>query len=143
MSYANKTTVSIENSQMEAQKLLQKYGAAKFAIDWQKNQILFELKGRSARIQIRLPEKKAFEYTPKHLKRQLAQVDAVYDQACRQRWRALVLVLKAKLEAIESGITTLDNEFMPYFILQNGMTLADYVIPQLSQPDLLPQLPME
>src|SRR3990170_8562984 len=30
----------------------------------------------------------------------------------RQRWRALVLVLKAKLEAVASGISTLEAEFL-------------------------------
>ena len=35
-----------------------------------------------------------------------------HDQACRQRWRALLLVIKAKLEAVTAGISTVETEFL-------------------------------
>jgi hypothetical protein len=143
MSYAKNTIVSIDQSQMEIQKLLQRYGATQFAIDWEKAQILFKLQTRSVRIQVQYPLKSAFEYTPTHIKRQPDQLKKAFDQACRQRWRALVLVLKAKLEAIESEITTLDHEFLSFFVLKNGQTVAENIIPQLQQPGILPLLPGE
>jgi hypothetical protein len=54
------------------------------------------------------------------------------DAATRQRWRALVLVLKAKLEAVASGISTLESEFLAGIVLPNGMTLGQAVLPRLS-----------
>ena len=38
-----------------------------------------------------------------------------WEQACRQRWRALALVIKAKLEAIDAEISTFEEEFLPFF----------------------------
>ena len=46
--------------------------------------------------------------------------DAKRGQACRQRWRALLLIIRAKLEAVESGITTLESEFLANIVLPDG-----------------------
>ena len=43
----------------------------------------------------------------------------------RRRWRANVLLLKAKLEFIDSGDTTLDRELLPYRVLKDGRTLLE------------------
>jgi hypothetical protein len=55
------------------------------------------------------------------------------DAATRQRWRALVLVLKAKLEAVASGISTLESEFLSGIVLPNGMTIGQAMLPRLSE----------
>jgi hypothetical protein len=36
------------------------------------------------------------------------------DQADRQRWRALYLVIRAKLEAVEAGIAVYEQEFLAF-----------------------------
>ena len=64
-----------------------------------------------------------------------------YKQAIKAKWRALYLIIKAKFVAIESGVSTLDNEFMANFVLKNGLTLSEYILPQLDQPDIFPKLP--
>jgi hypothetical protein len=38
-----------------------------------------------------------------------------------------VLLLKAKLEFIDGGDTTLEREFMPYLVLQDGSTVGDLI----------------
>jgi hypothetical protein len=55
------------------------------------------------------------------------------EAAERQRWRALVLVLKAKLEAVASGISTVDAEFMAAVVMPNGMTLGQAILPRLTE----------
>ena len=59
----------------------------------------------------------------------------------RQRWRALLLVIKAKLEAIESGISSFDEEFMSNIVLSNGQTAGDYWIPQIEETYRTGQMP--
>ena len=49
----------------------------------------------------------------------------------RQRWRALVLVIKAKLEAVESGITTFENEFLAHIVLPDNRTVGEWLAPQI------------
>jgi len=45
----------------------------------------------------------------------------------RRVWRANVLLLKAKLEFIDGGDTTLEREFMPYLVMKGGKTLGDFI----------------
>lgn len=46
------------------------------------------------------------------------------DDEWRRRWRAHVLLIKAKLEFIEGGDTTLEREFLPYAVLSDGRTVG-------------------
>ena len=48
-------------------------------------------------------------------------------------WRALVLIIKAKLECIESGLSTVEEEFLASVVLPNGKTVGSYVAPALAK----------
>jgi len=110
----------------------------------------FRMHGKMLRFMISLPPKDAdeFRYTPsKHRERSPAAQIEAWEQSVRQRWRALALVIKAKLEAVETGITTFEEEFMPHILLPNGETVAQHMIPQIEQayktgemPSMLPML---
>ena len=56
-----------------------------------------------------------------------------WEQACRQRWRALALVIKAKLEAVESGITTFEDEFLAHIVMPDGQTVATHIKPRIAE----------
>jgi hypothetical protein len=45
----------------------------------------------------------------------------------RRRWRANVLLLKAKLEFIAGGETTIARELMAYRLLPDGRTLEEAI----------------
>jgi hypothetical protein len=93
------------------------------------------------------PDDREFTHTPgRGLPRTPAQVRFQWEQATRQRWRALHLVIKAKLEAVESGIVDFDSEFLAHLVLPNGRTVADEVVPMVEtayatnqMPQLLPE----
>lgn len=53
--------------------------------------------------------------------------EKAWEQATRQRWRALHLVVKAKLEAVESGITVFDDEFLAHIVLPDGGTVGRWM----------------
>ena len=42
-------------------------------------------------------------------------------------------MVQAKLEAVESNITTLEQEFLAHIVLPGGKTFGDEVIPQLEK----------
>jgi hypothetical protein len=63
--------------------------------------------------------------------RTATQAEALWEQACRQRWRALALVIKAKLEAIETGIASFEDEFLAYTMLPSGETVGAWLAPQM------------
>ena len=53
----------------------------------------------------------------------------LWEQATRQRWRALALVIKAKMEAVESGISEFEDEFMSNIVMPDGKTVAEHARP--------------
>jgi hypothetical protein len=138
MRYARNTEVSSDRSRAEIERVLIKYGASKFAYGWQEKDaiIAFEFEKRHIRFKLPLPDKNSKEFimTPSGRKER-GKEDAykVWEQSCKQRWRALLLIIKAKFEAAEDGITTIETEFLPYTVLPNGQTMSEYVLPKINK----------
>lgn len=119
--YASDTKVSVEKSRMEIESTLRRYGADGFRYGWSDRdgkrveQIDFSTHDRVVRFTLVLPSKddRAFRRTEVrgHLRSEKAAHDA-WEQACRQRWRALALCIKAKLEAVACGISEFESEFL-------------------------------
>ena len=133
--YASNTTVSVEKSQMEVQKILRKYGADKFGTmeDSKNNEahLMFEYNSLMIQITVPLPEINDFKKTESGRLRKQNQIIEAHNQAIKQRWRALVLAVKAKLEAVEIGISTIEKEFMAFVIMPDGKQLGEHLIPEL------------
>lgn len=55
------------------------------------------------------------------------------EQSERQRWRALLLVIKAKIEAVQSGIVSFEDEFIGHTVMTDGRTFAEWARPQIAQ----------
>lgn len=146
MRYAENTAVSSEKSRNEIERTLTRYGAEGFLYGWQGSSavIAFEMAGRSVKFVLPLPAKDSPEFTctpSRGTRRRPEAVEQVYEQAVRQRWRALALVIKAKLEAVESGITTLEDEFMAHIVLPDGQTVGAWMRPQITKAYELGQMP--
>lgn len=150
MPYAQETRVPVSRSRAEIEAIVTRYGATTFASALAPDMamVIFELKERRVRFELPLPKKVEFgtrvvrgnkvQATPE-------QIDAAWEQACRQRWRALALCIKAKLEAVDSGITTFEDEFLAHIILPGGELIGRWMKPQLEEsfrtgkmPPLLP-----
>ena len=138
MKYADKTSVSVEKSKGEIEATLIRYGASQFISGWTNNEakIGFEMHGRRIMFTLPLPSlnDREFTHTPgRNYRRDSADQQKAWEQACRQRWRALALAIKAKLEAVETGITTFEHEFLSHFVVPGtkGQTVGDIMIPQL------------
>jgi hypothetical protein len=134
MSYAQNTDVPTDRSRAEIERTLQRYGASKFAYGWDEHgaTIMFESQARRVRFVLPLPNPNERRFT--HHSRGPRKPEAAqneYERATRQRWRALALVIKAKLEAVESGITTFEDEFLAHTMLPNGQTVGEWVQPQV------------
>ena len=135
MRYASKTGVSSDKSQSEIKKTLQLYGASSFAFieEGRMAAIAFQANGRRIRMVVPLPDPKDFEKSPAGKQWPKERALKAWEQAGRQRWRALALVVKAKLEAVESGVATFEAEFLPYTLLPNGKTAGEWMLPQISK----------
>lgn len=150
MKYAANTEVSAERSRGEIERTLQRYGATGFMYGWDENKAVvgFKMRTRQIKFVLEMPDKaeSRFLYTPgRNLKRTSAQAYEAWEQATRQKWRALALAVKAKLEAVDAGIATFEQEFLAHIVLPNGQTVGQYVTPQIeaayqhgTMPKLLP-----
>lgn len=148
--YAAGTTVGSDQSRAEIERTLTRYGASSFAYAWDAGRAMvgFAVDGRQVRFVLPMPDRTAreFTHTPSTRKPRTPKAAAeAYEQAVRQRWRALALVVKAKLEAVQAGIVTFDQEFLAHIVLPSGDTVFDQVQPRLqaalessSAPALLP-----
>lgn len=142
--YASTTSVPSERSRNEIESTLSRYGASAFMYGWDPNQaiIQFSAEGRHIRFVLPLPDRADFQRTPERgLQRTAAQVEAAYEQAVRQRWRALLLIVKAKLEAVESGITEFEDEFLAHIVLPSGETAGVWLRPQIAEAYLTGAMP--
>ena len=109
--YAENTSVTADKSRAEIERTLQRYGADAFVYGWDTEMdaamVQFRAADRVIRFLIPMPDRfdPEFTKTPTGRERAEAQAHSAWEQAGRQRWRALALVIKAKLEAVEAGIT--------------------------------------
>jgi hypothetical protein len=152
LQYAKDTSVSSEQSQAEIRKIVTRYGATKFAYveEEERAAIMFEVSNRRIRFVLPLPNRNDPRFWETPGRRLQRTADAAYkewEQACRQRWRALALAIKAKLEAVESGIAEFDAEFLAYVVMPDGQTVGEHVLPNVekaymtnSMPPLLPAI---
>lgn len=152
--YAEGTVVPVVKTRGEIETVLQRYGATAFAYGWDQHSatIGFEAGDRRYLIRLPLPDPNAEAFTlTRHRdswnRRQLGAASAQvrYDAELRRRWRALLLVIKAKLEAVASGIATLEQEFFYHLLLPDGRTVGEASAPAIETayqtgnvPELLP-----
>lgn len=128
--YAARSMVSVEKSRAEIERLLSRYGASGFMSGWSsgKAHIGFEISSRRVKFVMKLPAQDESRFTVSKRGARNAEVAyAMWEQACRQSWRALALVIKAKLEAVEAGISVFEDEFMAHIVMPDGRTVGEHV----------------
>jgi hypothetical protein len=144
--FAEGTSVSAEKSRIEIEQLLAKHGATQrsFATDDDTGRtvLTFRLSERMARISMAVDVSVLPDWTkgnwqqkaecPKgwggwSTSRRREWVNAKRDQMNRELMRRLLLVLKAKLELIQDGVTTFEREFLADILLPNGETMHEAI----------------
>lgn len=134
--YAKGTDVPVERSKAELDALLSKHGAAQRGIGCDDNLGLaivnFRLFQRSIRIELPLPRLDEFKSVRRSTGRTFAETQhRAWEQACRERWRLLVLTVRAKLELVAIGGSTHEREFLADIYLPDGRTVGQAMAPQL------------
>lgn len=155
MAYAEKTSVSVSKTKADIEELIQRFGADQFVSGYKGNVAVigFSMASRQIRFTLPLPDKGEREYcfTPGRGQRRTGEAAlAAWEQACRSRWRVLYLIVKAKLEAVEAGIRTIEREFLYDIVLPDGRTAGEWVLPQIEaayqtgqMPAMLPMLEIQ
>lgn len=127
--FAKGTKVSIEKSQAEIQGMVTKYGATSFVSGYSGGVavILFEAHARRVKFILPIPQiDDVKRWKKKHLKEEALRAEH------RRLWRAFALVIKAKLEAVESKVSTFESEFLAQIVdPSSGRTIGEVAIPAL------------
>jgi len=115
--FAADTAVPMDRSISEIRTTVRRYGATEFAHMESDAQaaITFTMRGRRIFFRLAMPDPRARQFTHTEARSQprtAAAAHEAWEQACRSRWRALALVIKAKLEAVEVGIVVFEDEFL-------------------------------
>jgi hypothetical protein len=112
------------------------HGAEAYHTGWDASRDVIEFgwKGKQIRFVLPRPRPVDFEISPGGMTRSHAQQQAALEKADRQRWRALFLVVRAKLEAVEAGISIFEEEFMAFIVVPGkNQTIGDIMLPRLSE----------
>jgi hypothetical protein len=139
--FAEGTEVSIESTRLQLEKLLRGYKARATAIFNSEDAaaVCFEMHDRRVMFKLPLPNPKAKEFT--HSKpgrnnpvKKLSESAAAgrYDAACRRKWRALFMAIKAKLVSVEEGIETFEDAFLAHVVMPDGQTVGDHTRPKIA-----------
>lgn len=136
--YAANTEVSSYKSREEIERTLIKYGAKNFAYGTTETQALvgFTMRDRQVRFILPLPNRNSTEFTMTPSKgwvRSDSEAAKAYEQKVKAKWRSLFIVIKAKLEAVEQGIVTFEEEFAMHMVMPGGMTVSEMVTPAIEQ----------
>ena len=118
--FAEETQVPVARSREELESVLKKHGASQ-RLTYQDDEA-----GRAV-VQFRIGERMVkLEMRREETNRNAEQVD-------REAWRRLLLVVRAKLEIVASGMSTLEREFLPDILLPNGQRVEEVLGPQIAQ----------
>ena len=112
MAYAQGTKVEVDQTRADIEKVLHRYGAASFAwfIEPRKARLQFEVHKRFIRFDLPLPE----------------SGNAKQERLRREKWRALLLCIKAKLESVASKIESFEEAFLAHVVMPDGETMATH-----------------
>ncbi len=133
MSFAEGTTVDVAKTRGEIESLVRKYGATQFSSGWTSGEagIVFVIRGRSVKFVVPMPAT-----TDQKVRVKAAamrgwlgtNLPKVIEAEERRRWRCLLLAIKAKLEVVETGISTFEEEFLAHIVTETGQTVYERIV---------------
>lgn len=149
--FAEGTGVPVERSRGEIERLLKRHKATGFFYGEQNERAMigFELGGRRYHMDLTYPPLESYRFMQAGFagprERSVDQMETAQEKEKQRLWRGLLLLVKAKLEAVADGIALLEMELMPYTVMPNGQRAGEWLEPQIEQaystkrmPPLLP-----
>ena len=141
--------MSVARSKEEIERVLARYGADSFGYATEGNRALitFSMESRRIRMFLVLFEFEDFEPHPHTAEtHRPGPAEGLRTGLSRALAVPLALIVKAKLEAVAAGITTLETEFLAHIVLPDGSTVGQVMLPQVDQAyrsgEMPPMLPV-
>jgi hypothetical protein len=136
MPYAQGTDVPVERSRAELERLLTGRGGRNLVVGVHDDagvlMVQCDVQGRRLRLVLPVPTPEQYRHDRAGRQRTAAATAKAVEAEMRRRWRALLLVVKGRFEAIDTGIEDFDTAWMPYLVLpETGETVGQYLRPQI------------
>ena len=139
--FAEGTSVEVVKSKADIERLVTQHGATGFMTGYEedgqivRSMVMFRLRNRMLKYKVERPHPERFKLTKKRIRRKQHEMEAKAEAEHRRRWRALFLIIKAKLEIVETAddaSIAFDREFMADIMLPSGQTLGDEIVPRIA-----------
>lgn len=134
--FAAETEVPAEKSRAEIEATLDRYGATSFFYGTEPGKAIvgFRAHNRFVRMILPVPQLADYRLDPRSTYKERSEPAQrrAYEQAVRTKWRCLLLVIKAKLETVESGISDFESEFLAHIMTPDGGTIGEKIRPQIA-----------
>lgn len=131
MAYAETTKVAVEKSVAEIVSLVRANAGSQIAQldDDDRYVIAFTLGGRQVRFVVTFDpvSAKRFERDGRGTTRTAAQRRDHWEQHRRQRMRAMLLVIRAKFESVQSQVETFEQAFLANVVMADGRTVHEHI----------------
>jgi hypothetical protein len=131
VAYAEGTSVDTGQSRLEIERLLQRAECSHVGVMHEPGKaiVYFQRKGWAVQMSIPIPQP---EDAPQKIGGRYFPTDAQKrgwaEQKAKERWRQLLLVLKAKFTALEQGVETFEQSFLAHLVV-GGIHLGDRLLP--------------
>lgn len=115
--YAKNTTVPVARSKQKIEEAFDAFGIEESfsGKSLRGDGIGFRYQGKVYKMNVPRPERDNFG------------TEKQYEQAIRQRWRILYMSIKMKLEEIEAGVISFEDQFLAQMSLPDGRTVSDFM----------------
>jgi len=134
MGYAEGTTVDVMRSRLEVERLLQKAECSHVGVMHEPGKAIVFFQRRGWQVQMTVPIPMISNAPQTRRGRWLTddQKREWVEQQARERWRQLLLALKAKFTALENGLETFEQTFLAHLVV-GGVHLGDRLLPAVRQ----------
>lgn len=144
--YASNTDVPVEESRSQINTLLRDWGVSgiQWTENYELNSVMIQFVWRHndipyvAKMTVRLPDDSELVEMARHKRTGKVSEDRLADLKICRGWRehrVLYIFLKGSFEAIENGIITAEQLFLPWLVGRDGRTVGEVIAPRL--PSLL------
>lgn len=127
MAYAETTKVPLEQSIAEIIGMVRRAGAESVGQFHERDQFIIMFALGDRRMKFSVPLVTEWTCPTRGGNGREIDVRAKIEQANRQKGRALMLVVKAKLESVESGVETFEQAFLANILMADGATVYERV----------------
>ena len=125
----------ISKTKTDIEELLAQHGATGFAYatEGDRSLVAFSMSGRRVQIMMVMPSVDDYARKARKARRTAAAQRTAWEQVCRQRWRALLLIILGQAGSVGVGHHDVGERVLVNIVLPDGGTVGQRLAPQVDE----------